>query len=101
MIIFLFSWLIEGNNIHKSKYNVPWRTGILQMCSAVGAKLVPYKHFTVTGAYLLLPRAGNGALGGEWEEFPLTLRKLPFTCWSIIDVQMDDIRGRPVIEVLR
>ena len=71
------------------------------MCSAVGAKLVPYKHFTVTGAYLLLPRAGNGALGGEWEEFPLTLRKLPFTCWSIIDVQMDDIRGRPVIEVLR
>ena len=62
---------------------------------------MPYKHFTVTGAYLLLPRAGNGTLGGEWEEFPLTLRKLPFTCWSIIDVQMDDIRGRPVIEVLR
>ena len=34
-------------------------------------------------------------------EFQLTVRKPPFTYWSIIDVQTADIRGQPVIEVLR
>lgn len=40
---------------------------------------------------------GSPCAGNSRAEFLLTVHKLPFT---IIDVQTDDIRGRPVIEVL-
>ena len=81
--VFLGSLSLASSHSGGFPYSVEHMAGEGQPAQA--ARLVPYKHFTVTGAYLLLPRAGNGALGGEWEEFPLTLRKLPFTC-SIFEV---------------